>query len=108
MVDDRTLVRGYGMDAMADGRLALLVLAGGAGTRLGFDHPKGLYDIGLPSHRSLFELHAKRLLKLENDCAARKGGAAGSHRIQMYVMTSPANDAETQAFFKTNNYFLFM
>eukprot|EP00946_MAST-07B_sp_MAST-7B-sp1_P005218 g5218.t1 len=97
--------REAGMDAMANGKLALLVLAGGAGTRLGFDHPKGMFDIGLPSHRSLFELHAKRLLKLENECAARKGVAAGSHRIQMYVMTSPANDDETQQFFKSNNFF---
>ena len=103
--EERAAWREAGLEAMAGGRLALLVLAGGAGTRLGFDHPKGLFDIGLPSHRSLFELHAKRLLKLENDCAARKGASAGSHRIQMYVMTSPANDADTQAFFQANKFF---
>ena len=105
-VADKAAWKEAGLTAMADGRLALLVLAGGAGTRLGFDHPKGLYDIELPSHRSLFELHCKRLLKLEEVCAARKGLAAGTrHRIQLYVMTSPANDAETQQFFQDNAFF---
>jgi UDP-N-acetylglucosamine/UDP-N-acetylgalactosamine diphosphorylase len=85
-----------GLKAMADGRLALLILAGGAGTRLGFDHPKGLYNIELPSGRSLFELHCKRLLKLEQ---------ISKRRIQLYIMTSPANNQETEDFFVANNYF---
>ena len=85
-----------GLQALADGRLALLILAGGAGTRLGFDHPKGMYNIELPSGRSLFELHCKRLLKLEQ---------ISKRRIQLYVMTSPANNQETEDFFATNNYF---
>ena len=85
-----------GLQALADGRLALLILAGGAGTRLGFDHPKGMYNIELPSGRSLFELHCKRLLKLEE---------GAKRRIQLYVMTSPANNQETLDFFISNNYF---
>ena len=85
-----------GHKAMADGRLALLILAGGAGTRLGFNHPKGLYNIELPSGRSLFELHCKRLLKLEE---------TAKRRIQLYIMTSPANNQETEDFFKANDYF---
>ena len=85
-----------GLKALSDGRLALLILAGGAGTRLGFDHPKGLYNIELPSGRSLFELHCKRLLKLEE---------ISGRRIQLYIMTSPANNQETEDFFKSNNFF---
>ena len=45
-----------GKNAIREGKLAAVTMAGGQGTRLGHDGPKGTYDIGLESHKSLFEL----------------------------------------------------
>jgi UDP-N-acetylglucosamine pyrophosphorylase len=43
-----------GFELIRDGKVGVVILAGGAGTRLGFDHPKGMFEIGLPSKRSIF------------------------------------------------------
>ncbi len=85
-----------GEDAIAEGRLAYLVVAGGQGTRLGFEHPKGMFPIGPISKKSLFQLHAEKVLALHRCYEVR---------IPLLVMTSPATDAETRLFFKRKNYF---
>lgn len=54
-----------GLEAVSRGQVCALVLSGGQGTRLGFAGPKGMYNIGLPSEKSLFQLFAERLLALE-------------------------------------------
>ena len=73
-----------------------MLVAGGQGSRLGYDGPKGCYEIGPVSGAPLFEIHAKKLLSLEKEFGAP---------VPWYVMTSEVNDAPTRAFFEANEYF---
>lgn len=85
-----------GIAGMSGRKLACLTLAGGQGTRLGHNGPKGTYDMGLPSHMSLFEIQAEGIREI-----ADKAGV----EIDWYIMTSTINHAETVAFFGENEYF---
>jgi UDP-N-acetylglucosamine/UDP-N-acetylgalactosamine diphosphorylase len=87
---------GRGEEALRRGEVAALVVAGGQGTRLGFDHPKGMFAIGPVSGKSLFQIHAEKVLAL---------GRRFGRPLPLLVMTSPATHAETQAFFEEKNYF---
>ena len=78
------------------GRVAALVVAGGQGSRLGYDGPKGAYAIGPVTGRSLFYFHARKIVGL-----CRRYGV----RIPFYVMTSDANDEATRAHFEDHDYF---
>jgi UDP-N-acetylglucosamine/UDP-N-acetylgalactosamine diphosphorylase len=89
--------RAAGVAAVRAGQVAALILAGGQGTRLGSDRPKGEYDVGLPSAKSLFQLQCERARRLRDE-AGGEGNAAGA-RLPLYVMTSPMTDADTRAFF---------
>ncbi len=85
-----------GHEAVARGRICALVVAGGQGTRLGFDGPKGAFPASPIKRKPLFQLFAESLL------------ATGRHAgrpIRWYVMTSPTNDAATKSFFTANSYF---
>ena len=53
-----------GMEILLKGKMAALTMAGGQGSRLGHDGPKGTYDIGLPTHKSLFEIQCDGLKKM--------------------------------------------
>jgi UDP-N-acetylglucosamine/UDP-N-acetylgalactosamine diphosphorylase len=92
-----------GIEAIARGEVAALVLAGGQGTRLGFDGPKGMYDIGLPSGRTLFQLLTERLKRLQQ--IASSEGTGTPHPLPFYIMTSPINHQPTIDFFKEKNFF---
>jgi len=85
-----------GWDILRNGEVGVIVVAGGQGSRLGHDGPKGTFDIGLPSHKSLFQLQAERLVNLSSRAAAS---------IPWYIMTSPDNHDDTIRFFQTHNYF---
>lgn len=52
-----------GLEAIRRGTVAALVLSGGQGSRLGFDGPKGMYKVGLPSGKSIFQLMAERIIR---------------------------------------------
>ncbi len=85
-----------GKKAIREGKLAAVTMAGGQGTRLGHNGPKGTFDIGLDSHKSLFELLCD-YLKTESN----KYGV----NIPWFIMTSRENNNDTIEFFKKNKYF---
>ena len=85
-----------GEDAIKAGRLGAFVVAGGQGTRLGFNAPKGLYKVTPVKQKSLFQVFAEKILS-----ASKKYGVS----IPWLVMTSHINDAPTRAFFEENNFF---
>ncbi|KAG8983614.1 UDP-N-acetylglucosamine pyrophosphorylase, partial [Tulasnella sp. 427] len=97
--------REVGIKAIADGRVGVLLMAGGQGTRLGSSDPKGCYDIGLPSHKSLFQYQAERIARLQTVAEEETGKSKGSVIIPWYVMTSGPTRKPTVAFFEKNNFF---
>jgi UDP-N-acetylglucosamine/UDP-N-acetylgalactosamine diphosphorylase len=100
-------VRSKGIEAIRKGQVAALVLAGGQGTRLGYDGPKGMYDIGLPSGRTLFAMMAqriKRLIQIARDSSS-SDECNDTVALPFYIMTSPLNHAATVDYFKANDYF---
>lgn len=91
--------RSTGLKNVAEGQVAVLLLAGGQGTRLGSSDPKGCYDIGMPSKKSLFQMQAERIKRLQGVAEREHGKKPGSIVIRWYIMTSaPTHDA-TRAFF---------
>lgn len=92
-----------GLAAIAAGKAAVLILAGGQGTRLGFDRPKGEYNIGLPSGKTLFKMQAERVRRLKALAAPLNGGVEPS--LPLYIMTSPMTDTDTRAFFSAHSNF---
>lgn len=85
-----------GLKAIREGKVGAILLAGGMGTRLGFDRPKGTFDIGKTRHLYIFECLINNLLEVCD--------VAGCY-VPLYVMTSEKNHQATIEFFEENNYF---
>lgn len=85
-----------GKQAIKSGKLAAVTMAGGQGTRLGHNGPKGTFDIGLDSHKSLFELLCDYL---------KEEGKKYGVTIPWFIMTSRENNEETLSFFEKNKFF---
>ncbi len=85
-----------GLEAIRAGKVGAVLLAGGMGTRLGSDDPKGMYDIGLTKPVYIFE----RIMRNTLDVVERSGAW-----IPFFIMTSDKNHQATTKFFKTHNYF---
>ena len=84
-----------GENALKEGRVAAVLLAGGMASRLGCEFPKGMYPIGF-NGESLFEIFADKIHELQ-----KKYGRF----VPLYVMTSDATDEQTRVFFREQNYF---
>jgi len=85
-----------GEHAITAGKLAAVTMAGGQGTRLGHAGPKGTFDIGLDSHKSLFELLSDSL---------KEEGKKYGVTIPWFIMTSEENNNQTVEFFAKNRFF---
>lgn len=93
-----------GLRAIANNEVAVILLAGGQGTRLGVDYPKGMYSVGLASNKSLLQLQAERLLKLKS-LASAQSSSMTNPSLPWYIMVSEHTLESTVNYFQQNNYF---
>src|SRR5690606_6060818 len=88
--------RKRGEEALRAGKVAAFTVAGGQGTRLGYDGPKGTFGVTPVESRSLFQVFAEKVL-----AASRRYGTS----IPWLIMTSHANHEATRSYFRENRYF---
>lgn len=93
---NKSSLKEKGLEAIKAGKVAAILLAGGQGTRLGFDKAKGMFNIGETKKLYIFEQLINNMMDVTND--------AGCF-IPLYIMTSEKNDKDTREFFEEHNYF---
>ena len=85
-----------GLKAIREGKIGAVLLAGGQGSRLGFEHPKGMFRIGIERELYIFECLINNLLDVVKQADAW---------IPLFIMTCTENYKETRVFFEKHNYF---
>ena len=112
--EERKAWRDEGYALIRAGKVGAIVMAGGQGTRLGSALPKGTFDIGLPSKKSLFQLQAERIRKVIELAADAAKAVTGANKgtesalmpsLPWYIKTSPQTHEQTVDFFRENAYF---
>eukprot|EP00252_Welwitschia_mirabilis_P002026 TRINITY_DN11976_c0_g1_i1.p1 TRINITY_DN11976_c0_g1~~TRINITY_DN11976_c0_g1_i1.p1 ORF type:complete len:482 (-),score=88.01 TRINITY_DN11976_c0_g1_i1:146-1591(-) len=103
-VEDKEKWWKMGLKAICDGKLAVVLLSGGQGTRLGSTEPKGCFSIGLPSGKSLFQLQAERILRVQK-LAAQSANDGRQVRIHWYIMTSQFTHDSIRKYFEGRKFF---
>ena len=93
---NRALYKSVGVQAIQEGKVCAVLLAGGMGTRLGVDGPKGAYDIGITRPLYIFEQQIKNLLEVVEECGVS---------LPLCVMTSDKNHEATMDFWAQHAYF---
>ncbi|GFZ33275.1 UDPGP type 1 family protein [Clostridium zeae] len=88
--------RKKGINAICEGRIASVTMAGGQGTRLGYNGPKGTFQIGPPIKKTLFQLQVEKLKNIHQECGKW---------VPWYIMTSNENHNDTIKYFSDNKYF---
>lgn len=94
--ENREKFTGIGLGAVRGGKVGAVLLAGGMGTRLGSDNPKGMYDIGITRELYIFECLVNNLLEVVRQADAW---------IHLFIMTSDKNHESTVTFLKEHDYF---
>ncbi|MDB5327103.1 MAG: UTP--glucose-phosphate uridylyltransferase [Phycisphaerales bacterium] len=94
--DEYAKAKARGLELLKQGKVAAFLVAGGQGTRLGYEGPKGEYPVTPIKKKPLFQVFAEQLT-----AASKTAGKA----IPWYIMTSDTNDAATRAFFEKHQYF---
>ena len=87
-----------GLEAIREGKVGAVLLAGGMGTRLGSDNPKGMYDIGITKPVYIFQRIIRNLLDVVDEAGVW---------IHLFIMTSDKNHEATTNFFKEQNFFTY-
>ncbi len=88
--------RQIGLEAIRAGKVGAVMLAGGMGTRLGSDKPKGMYNIGVTHPVYIFQRQIENLLDVVKEAGVT---------VPLFIMTSDKNDGDTRSFLKEHNYF---
>lgn len=95
-----------GLELIKAGDVTCVILAGGSGSRLGFEHPKGMYDIGLPSRKSIFQILTERFLRVQMLAHGQENLMDTTQfKCKLLIMTSGNNHDETVTFFQQHSFF---
>ncbi|MBP0973056.1 MAG: UDPGP type 1 family protein [Oscillospiraceae bacterium] len=94
--ENRARFEAAGLEAIREGKVGAVLLAGGMGTRLGFDKPKGMYNLGETRPLYIFECLIHNLMEVVDK--------AGTY-VPLFIMTSEKNDEDTREFLEENKFF---